>query len=117
VVDAIVERVTKVKVVSDQRLDDRAIFLDISLIGLATEIGSTGKTEPSPTLGMSVSKRRSIGSSGRDVALGLRRLPKIAELCVERAVEGWSCGAPLNISSEALVARHDVSVAQNAQHG
>jgi hypothetical protein len=33
-VDTIVERASEVKVVSGERLDDRAIFIDIRLVGL-----------------------------------------------------------------------------------
>src|ERR1043166_8414880 len=49
--------------------------------------------------------------------LGLRRLTKIPELGRERALECRPCGAALNVGSKTLVARHDVGVAQNAEHG
>src|SRR5215510_14307445 len=61
---------------------------------------------------------RACGSGAvRNVARRSRRLPKVAELCVERAPECWPGGAPLHIGGEAPVARHDVGVMEDAKHG
>src|SRR6516162_2043695 len=47
----------------------------------------------------------------------LRRLPKVAELRLERAPKCRTIRTPIDISRKAPVARHDVGVTQNAQYG
>src|SRR2546430_13465785 len=87
----------------------------------ATVTGSTDTAESFPELGI-VGLRRvfpgssSLDSKGPRSQRRLRRLPQVPELRVERAVEGWSCGAPLDVGRETLVARHDIGVAQDPQH-
>jgi hypothetical protein len=50
----------------------------------------------------------------RSAPTGLGCLPEVSELCVESAPECRPGSAPLDVSGKALVARHDLGVAQDA---
>ena len=49
--------------------------------------------------------------------LGLCSVPEIANLRIERTLEGRPRGAALDVGGEALFARDDVGVLQDSQHG
>jgi hypothetical protein len=49
-------------------------------------------------------------------SLLLRRVPEILDLRVERPLEGRPCGAALDISGKAPVARDDIGVLEDSEH-
>ena len=49
--------------------------------------------------------------------LGLCSFLEVSNLCIERSLEGGSRGAAFDIRGEALIARDDVGVLQDSQHG
>src|SRR5262249_9773878 len=48
---------------------------------------------------------------------GLCSVLEVSELCLERPPEGGTCRAARDVRGEALVARDDVGVFQDSQHG